>query len=161
DTLYAAAALLGGTALAYAIQPVLGPMRWTAAAVLIALALHMLLRVRKTPDPPDGKRPALNSLGTPLRAYLGFLGMTLLNPWAIIYFAALALIHRHDGELTTMLAFTAGVFIASLTWQLFLALGGNVLGRVIASPRGRLVTTTLSSLIIVVLATVMVAAPPK
>jgi threonine/homoserine/homoserine lactone efflux protein len=157
DGLYAAAALLGGAALAYAVHPVMGPLRWTAAVVLVGLAARMIFKVRTA----AGARGAgLDSLGTPARAYVGFLGMTLLNPWAIIYFAALA-VTQHDHDAVRFGSFTAGVFTASLTWQLFLALSGNALGRVIVSSRGRLVITALSALVIVALAIVLVTAPTR
>ena len=38
DGLYALAATLGGTALASALRPVLGPLRWVCVLVLLALA---------------------------------------------------------------------------------------------------------------------------
>ena len=54
--------------------------------------------------------------------YLRFLGLTLLNPATVIYFAALILalpdLGRGPGERA---AFVAGAFLASLSWQLVLA----------------------------------------
>jgi threonine/homoserine/homoserine lactone efflux protein len=54
--------------------------------------------------------------------YLRFLGLTLLNPATVVYFAALILalpdLGRGPGERT---AFVAGAFVASLSWQLVLA----------------------------------------
>jgi threonine/homoserine/homoserine lactone efflux protein len=91
DGIYALAATLGGTALAAALRPVLGPLRWICVLVLLALAVwgavgalrayrgHRLA-TRTAPAPPG-----------PARAFLGLLGITLLNPTTVIYFAALVL----------------------------------------------------------------------
>ncbi len=50
------------------------------------------------------------------------------------------------------MVFTLGVFLASASWQLLIAGGGSLIGRVLTSDRGRLVTALLSSAIITVLA---------
>jgi threonine/homoserine/homoserine lactone efflux protein len=66
DGLYATAAVLGGAALAETIAPWSAPLRWIAAAVLVALAVHTVrsaLAARGT--------TAADSRGTrPLTAYL-------------------------------------------------------------------------------------------
>ncbi len=43
DGLYALVAVLGGAALAAALAPVAGPLRWAAAAVLLVLAAHTVV----------------------------------------------------------------------------------------------------------------------
>ncbi|SCF32367.1 hypothetical protein GA0070215_117105 [Micromonospora marina] len=45
-----------------------------------------------------------------------------------------------------------GAFLASASWQLLVAGGGSVVGRVLAGPRGRLVTGLVSSALIAGLA---------
>lgn len=91
DGLYALLATLGGSALAAALRPVLGPLRWASAVVLAALAVRGAvaalrlyrghrLTARFAPPPPSA-----------VRAYLSLLGVTLLNPTTVIYFAALVL----------------------------------------------------------------------
>jgi len=48
--------------------------------------------------------------------------------------------------------FVVAVFLASASWQLLLAGGGSLVGRLVAGPRGRLLTALASCLLIVVLA---------
>ncbi|MEU8085218.1 LysE family transporter [Micromonospora sp. NPDC049101] len=155
DGLYAALAAFGGAGLAGIIAPVAGPLRVVAAVVLLGLAAHGLWRTwsahrsRLAPSAPAGR-----GLGTPGRAYAALLGLTLLNPATVLYFAALVLGRRDavaPGAVDAAL-FVAGVFVASASWQLLLAGGGTVVGRALASPRGRLVTGLVSSALIAALA---------
>ena len=83
--------MLGGAALAGMIAPVARPMRWLAVLVLIVLALKTAITaVRHHRDPAAAAR-ADGGLATPWRAYAGLLGLTMLNPMTIVYFAALVL----------------------------------------------------------------------
>nr|WP_203659686.1 LysE family transporter [Streptomyces sp. SID14446] len=161
DGLYALVATLGGTALAGALQPVLVPLRWASALVLAVLAVRgavgalrqyrgRRLTTRSAQDPP---RPA--------RAYLALLGITLLNPTTVVYFAALVLGSRTAEAVRPLEqgVFVLAAFAASASWQLFLAGGGALLGRTLTGHRGRLVTGLLSSAVIMLLAVRVVVAP--
>ncbi|GAA3782487.1 LysE/ArgO family amino acid transporter [Streptomyces chiangmaiensis] len=161
DGLYALVATVGGTALAAALQPVMVPLRWVSALVLAALALHgaatALRRYRSTgsaaasPTAPPG----------PVRAYLGLLGVTLLNPTTVIYFAALVLGSRATDPSRPLEQglFVLAAFAASASWQLTLAGGGALLGRALTGRRGRLVTAFASSAVMAALAVRMLVAP--
>jgi arginine exporter protein ArgO len=119
DGLYAALAAVGGTAVAAVLEPVEQPLRVVAIGLLLAVGLRGLLLVTIGPRrvPGDADLP-VQVAGT----YLRFLGLTLLNPQTVIYFAALILalpeLGRGPAERTS---FVAGAFLASLTWQLVLA----------------------------------------
>ncbi|MEG3637090.1 LysE/ArgO family amino acid transporter [Micromonospora palythoicola] len=176
DGLYAGVAALGGAVVAGWLAPVAGPLRLIGATVLLALAAHgawRALRVpgrRRPPKPapaavstggPDrsasveaGPASVRRGLDTPTRAFVGILALTLLNPATIVYFTALVLGRADLGGSGTAVAvvFTLGVFLASASWQLLIAGGGSLIGRVLTSDRGRLVTALLSSAIITVLA---------
>ncbi|MGY1495619.1 LysE family transporter [Streptomyces sp. QTS52] len=158
DGLYALLAALGGTALAGALQPVLVPLRWAAALVLAALAVRGgvgalrqyragLLSVRADTTPPS-----------PLRAYLMLVGITLLNPTTVIYFAALVLGSRASDAVSPWEqgVFVLAAFLASAGWQVLIASGGALLGRALTGRRGRLVTALVSSAVIMALAVRMV-----
>ncbi|TDB81352.1 LysE family transporter [Micromonospora sp. KC721] len=154
DGLYAAAAALGGAALASLITPIAGPLRVVAAAVLFGLAVRTAwyaLRPAVGPTPAATPRRGLDS---PSRAFAGVLALTLLNPATVVYFAALVLGRRDstDPDLPAASAFVLGAFLASASWQLLVAGGGSLVGRVLAGPRGRLVTALLSSALIAALA---------
>ncbi|KQX59415.1 MULTISPECIES: LysE family transporter [unclassified Streptomyces] len=159
DGVYALVAVLGGSALVPLLTPVMTPLRWASAVVLVALALraaHGALAAFRTgglASRDDGT--AL----TPARAYLTFLGITVLNPMTVIYFAALVLAAGPSSPATLpdRSAFVLAAVLASASWQLLLALGGTLLGRTLAGARGRLVTALASSTLIVVLAVRLVA----
>lgn len=154
DGLYALVAALGGSALAAALRPVLVPLRWASALVLAFLAVRGAvtavrhyrghrLATRSTPPPPS-----------PARAYLALLGITLLNPTTVIYFAALVLGTRATDAVSPpeQGVFVLAAFAASASWQLLLAGGGALLGRLLTGHRGRLVTALVSSGVILLLA---------
>jgi arginine exporter protein ArgO len=156
DGLYALVAAGGGAAVAGLVRPVATPLRWVAAVVLLGLAVRTAVGAwRHHRDRPVGvaARPD-RGLTTPVRAYLGLLALTLLNPATVVYFSALVL-GRQAGvgrSVAASAVFVLAAFAASASWQLLLAAGGSALGRVLAGPRGRLVTALVSSGLIAVLA---------
>ena len=83
------------------------------------------------------------------RAYLGVLGLTLLNPATVVYFAALVMGRGGTGG---GVWFVIGAFVASASWQLLIAGGGALVGRLLTGDRGRLITALVSSAVIAVLA---------
>ncbi|NUT32702.1 MAG: LysE family transporter [Hamadaea sp.] len=157
DGLYALAAVLGGAALAHLIAPIAGPLRWVAFVLLTGIAVRgALVAVRHYRDPV--RQRDQTGLATPGRAYAGLLGLTLLNPMTIVYFGALVLGRGEGGELSAAGAavFVAAAFAASASWQLLLAGGGALVGRVLTGPRGRLVTALAASAVIVALSIALV-----
>lgn len=89
--------------------------------------------------------------------YAGFLGLTLLNPMTVTYFAALVLGGAVAGGQaldtpSTRAAFVVGAWLASWSWQSLLAGAGSVLHARI-TPRGRLVTALIGNAVILALAT--------
>ncbi len=160
DGVYALAAVLGGAALAAAIEPVATPMRWIAAAALLVIAVRTAMSaVRQHRDPARAATTRASGLTTPGRAYVALLGLTILNPATIIYFAALVLGRQvaGDGPVAASVVFVAAAFVASASWQLLLAAGGSAIGRLLTGPRGRLVTAVVSSVVIAALAVWLVA----
>lgn len=157
DGLYAAAAVLGGAAIARVVEPIGTPLRWVAAAVLVTLAARTAItavRQRRSPVAPRSGA----GLDTPRRAFLGLLGLTLLNPATIVYFGALVLGRQATAPLSPAAeaVFVVAAFAASASWQLLLAGGGSLVGRVLSGPRGRLATALTSSVVIVILAVMTV-----
>ncbi|MFF0266906.1 LysE family transporter [Kribbella sp. NPDC004536] len=152
DGVYAAVAAGAGSVLAPLLVPVVGPLRWASVAVLIGLAVMGAVKaVRRY---RDARIVALQQ-ETPVgawTAYLGMLGMTMLNPWTMIYFAALVLGGSGVTGIGRRVVFVIAAFVASASWQLLLASGGALLGRVLTGRLGRLVTALTSTALIVVLA---------
>ncbi|MFC9493852.1 LysE family transporter [Streptomyces sp. NPDC056975] len=155
DGLYALIAEVGGSALAHTIQPVLVPLRWASALVLVALAARSGVaaarkyRSRHAPSSADEGVPV-----SAARAYLGLCGITMMNPLTVIYFVALVLGGQAASAPSRLeqAAFVLAAFAASASWQLLLAGGGALLGRALTGARGQLATALASSLLITVLA---------
>ncbi|MFC9233584.1 LysE family transporter [Streptomyces decoyicus] len=148
DGLYALAAVAGGAALSRAVAPVAGPLRSLAAVLLLGMAVRTAVRALRNRGTQDG--PERDVLGRPVRAYLAFLGLTLVNPWAVLYFSALVLAGGAGtpAGVAGPAAFVAAVTLASASWQLFLAAGGTVLGRALTGSRGRVGTALLSAVVV-------------
>ncbi|MFJ1735410.1 LysE family transporter [Streptomyces sp. NPDC088254] len=154
DGIYALLATVGGFAAAVALRPVLTPLRWASAVVLLALAAWSAatatrryrahrLAVRADPPPPS-----------PARAFLSLLGITLLNPTTVVYFTALVLGAGTQDAVRPLEqgVFVLAAFVASASWQVLLAAGGALLGRALTGRRGRLATALASSAVMTVLA---------
>jgi arginine exporter protein ArgO len=150
DGVYALIAVLGGAALAGLVAPIAMPLRWVAVVVLLALAGHTAwaaLRRRNATD-REAARTA-----TAVQAYAGILGLTLLNPATVVYFAALVLGRGGAGGGGW---FVAGAFLASASWQLLIAASGALAGRLLTGERAQLITSLVSSLVIAALAIMLV-----
>jgi arginine exporter protein ArgO len=152
DGLYALVSAIGGGALATSVRPVAGPLAVVAAVVLVGLAVRTaVLAIREYRCAQTEIMPSETPNG-PLLAYLGFVGLTALNPTTVIYFVALVL-GRHDGfGLATGTGFGLAAFAASASWHVALAAGGRLVGRVLTSRLGQLITALASSVVIMVLA---------
>ncbi|MFY1698094.1 LysE family transporter [Solwaraspora sp. WMMA2101] len=157
DGLYAVAAVVSGAAIARLLQPAIGVLRAAAAVVLVAIAVRgILTAVRARHAAADATQPV--PTGSAARTYAVFVGLTLLNPMTIVYFAALVVGYQGhtadsaDGRVLVGTVFVVAAFVASASWQLLLATGGAILGRVLTSPRGRLITALVGNGIIGLLA---------
>ncbi|MBF8289910.1 MAG: lysine transporter LysE [Chloroflexi bacterium] len=119
DGIYVTLAVVGGAALATTIAPIMEPLRIVAIGALLAIGLRGLIRLSRTSrDGPAATDPPGSLGGT----FLRFLGLTILNPATVIYFAALIVALPDIGrDAQTRAAFAAGAFLASLAWQMVLA----------------------------------------
>lgn len=138
DGIYAAVAAAFGAALATVIAPLATPLRVLAVAVLVAIAARGLWGLRTpggiAPDPGIAPLPAdaddAEQAGSVGRTFAAFLGLTLLNPITVTYFAALILGLTATGDgIGEKAAFVSGAFLASLSWQTLLAAVGAFLHR--------------------------------
>jgi len=147
DLLFAGLAVLAGAALAAVLTPYAEGLRLASAAVLLAIGVYGLWRIQRTK-----LHPSINSEGIERglsRTYAQFLGMTLLNPLTVTYFAALIL--GRDAGLTATaterLAFMAGAGLSSLSWQTVLA-GTGAMAKRYLSTRFRLFASLVGNLIV-------------
>lgn len=142
DLGYALVAALGGTAVANRLEPWSGPIRLLSGLVLAGIAGWGLWRVRREDRSPSADARSL--LGT----YGRFLGLTIINPLTIVYFTALVLGSGVVGRtIGSTVAFAAGAFAASLSWQTLLAVIG-AFGRRGLSPSIRVVAVVAGNLLI-------------
>lgn len=148
DLVYAALAAVAGQALGAALAPYAGTLKLASAAVLIGLGGWGLWRVLRAGSAGPAVRAAVRT-EKPLGVYTRFVGLTLLNPLTIAYFAALIL--GRGAEIPGWggrLAFVAGAALASLSWQSLLAATG-ALGHRHLSPRLQQGASLLGNLIVV------------
>lgn len=156
DLLYATIAVVGGAALAGTIESVETPLKYASGLVLAAIAVSGLLRVRRD------RREPIPATVLPDRAelaatYARFLGLTIINPLTVAYFAAFVVgLGLADGlSVGGGVVFVAGAFLASLSWQLLLAAIGAIAGHALPD-RVRIATIVLGNLLILGLAAVIV-----
>jgi len=145
DLIFATIAMLFGAAASALLAPILPAARIVAGAALAIIALRGLLAAPQAMEREPGTARAGNS-------YLLFLGLTMLNPPTVIYFASLAIaLPEVSADFASRAAFVVGAFVSSLSWQEFLALVGAMLhGRL--TPRLQRITAVVSSVIILALA---------
>lgn len=125
DLLYAVLGVTGGATLAAFIASIQQPLRWVSAIVLGAMAVSGLRRVRAQPRAHMDVRSAHGSHAV---TYARFLGLTIVNPLTVVYFATVLLGTGLAADLTVTQAttFALGVFLASLSWQTLLAATGGI-----------------------------------
>lgn len=120
DTLGVWPGVIGGSALLVIAAP--GLWRGTVGGTRTAPGSP----TEAAPPPPLG---AGTGTGGPAR-FLTFVGLTLVNPATLVYFAALvAGLPQVAGDATSVLVFVAAVGLASLAWQVLLVCAGGILHR--------------------------------
>jgi len=148
DLTYAAVAAAVGLAVADTVGSFAGPLRAISVVALLAI---VVIRTRELLR--DRRRDAGTSVErvdpSPVRTYGAFLGLTLLNPVTITYFAALILGLQDDAlaGAGAKALFVAGAFAASASWQVLLIAAGAVLHHRLPE-RAQLVTGAIGNLVI-------------
>lgn len=147
DFIYAGLAAVAGQALSLLLAPYAVLLRGSSAIVLLAIGGYGLWRLRQAPGATRAEGIGAAGRG---RTYVQFLGLTLLNPLTIAYFASLIL-GMQAGTFNTpgsRLAFVVGAGLASLSWQSLLAAMG-ALGHRHLSPRFQFRASLLGNVLIV------------
>jgi arginine exporter protein ArgO len=156
DLTYATVAAALGSAAASALRPFERPLHIVGAAVVAAIAAGRIWRLWRSKrssaparDAAAGGRERAHGAAT----YLAFLGLTLLNPATVVYFAALILGLQADalGGAAGKGLFVAGACAASASWQVALVTAGGVLHRRLPSGAG-IVTGLAGSAVLLALA---------
>lgn len=153
DLAYATVAAVLGSAVSEALEPLEEPLRLVSVAVLLAIAAvrtWQLLGVRSQGVRAPRERRSDRG-GAP--TYLAFLGLTLLNPVTVAYFAALIIGLQAEALAgpNAKSLFVIGAFAASASWQLTLVGAGGLLHQRLP-PNATLVTGLVGNAVIVLLA---------
>lgn len=150
DLVYAATAIVAGLAVAQLIAPIQAPLRIVAGLVLIGLGLVGLARLRSPSSEVGDAQPPILAHRSVRQTFLLFLGLTLLNPATVAYFASLVVGLPTLAGAPERIAFVVAVFVASLSWQSLLAYVGALLGRS-AGQRLRVPTILFGNGVVIVL----------
>jgi len=147
DVFYALAAVVTGTALTGLLTPIAPLIRLFSGLLLLAMGIWGLWRGLKQ---TYGDNNTVEVCGT-LRMFGQFLGLTIVNPLTIVYFAALIL-GNGPTALTLMdrTTFIMGVGIASLSWQTLLA-GIGTVGHHRLSPGFQVVAIIIGNVVVILL----------
>lgn len=154
DGAYAILAAAGGTGLQAMLSGVSGWLTYAAAITLVAVAVHTM-RTAFRRYRGDIQARAQPSRLTPARAYLSLVALTAINPATVITFAAVVLGRSSTEGGPSWLAvalFALGAFGASAVWQVLLAGGGSLLGRLLRTSRGQLRISLCSAFVMLGLA---------
>jgi threonine/homoserine/homoserine lactone efflux protein len=139
DSLYAAVAAFGLTAITELVVGVDRVLGLIGGVVLVVLAARSLRLSRATPEDGATLLPGPDPLGRP-GAWASMVGLTLTNPATILSFAALfASMGATEGGSPGATALVAGVFLGSVGWWALLT-------GLVAGLRARLTARAVRSL---------------
>ncbi|HEY6064556.1 MAG TPA: LysE family transporter [Thermoanaerobaculia bacterium] len=149
DLLCAVAVAAAGGVVADALAPAARSLKLASGSLLVAIGAWGLVRAVRTKRGSDApaERPDER---TDLRTYLEFVGLTLVNPFTVAYFAAFVL-GGSAGELAggrARAVFVAGFTLASLSWNTLLAAFGAATHRFL-SPRAQVFVSALGNVLVI------------
>lgn len=151
DLIYSTIAVTLGTLVAQFLEPVALMLKIVSAAFLVGLGLWGLGKTWQARSRANGAEPkALDA--SIIRTYLALLGLTILNPATIAYFAALILggTVGTTPSLADKGAFVLGAALSSWSWQSVIAAIGALAHKHL--PHGfRAWTSVVGNMIIIAL----------
>ena len=105
-----------------------GPRPGVGAAVLVVVGGGGLVASVRAARPPPETGPSAGP--SPLGAYVRFVGLTAINPMTALTFTTVAVgLALGVAGAASAVAFVVGAGVASLAWQLLLAVGSGVFGQ--------------------------------
>jgi arginine exporter protein ArgO len=154
DLMYAGLAVIAGAALAGPVQSVDQPLRIVSAVVLVVIAVMGLRRAGKQRESIEIPFPDRRELTS---TYARFVGLTIINPTTIVYFAAVIVGLGVANNMSAVegALFTIGAFVASLSWQTLLAAVGAFAGNRLSS-RAQTVAVIIGNVVILAFALVII-----
>jgi arginine exporter protein ArgO len=140
DGAYAILAGVGGASLQAMLSEVSGWLTYAAAITLVVVAVHIMRTAYRRYRGDVQTRTQLRNQ-SPARAYFSLVALTVINPATVVTFAAVVVGRSSSAGGSSWLAvalFALGAFLASAIWQVLLAGGGSLLGRLLRTRRGQL-----------------------
>jgi arginine exporter protein ArgO len=154
DGAYAILAGVGGTGLQAMFSEASVWLTYAAAIMLVLVAVHTTRTAFRRYSGEIRTRSQLSTL-TPARAYFSLVALTAINPATVVTFAAVIVGRSSSAGGSSWPAvalFALGAFLASASWQLLLAGGGSLLGRLLRTRRGQLRISLCSAFVMLGLA---------
>jgi threonine/homoserine/homoserine lactone efflux protein len=151
DLIYAGLATVAGAAVAPAIAPLEVPLGIASGLALVGMGqLGLWRQWRRLPaSAASGTIPSADVAHGAWRTYRVFLGLTLLNPATLVYFACLTLGGTAGGpSVPGHVLFVIGAAASSWSWQSLLAAFGALAGRRL-SPSAQAWASIVGHLIVV------------
>ncbi len=148
DIFYATLAAIAGQALAALLAPYAPSLRVMSAIVLIGMGLWGIGSLLHSSRQPSRRPLTEGGQRGRLAIYTRFIGLTILNPLTVAYFAALIL--GGSAPATGWIgraSFVLGAGLASLSWQSLLA-GLGALAHRHLSPRFQFIASLIGNLIV-------------
>src|SRR6478736_6419219 len=123
DLSYAVLAVAVGAPVSRVLGEHAALVRWVSAGVLVVVGVVMAARASREPAAVAPVAPLAS------RAYVRFVGLTAVNPLTAVTFTTIAVgLAAQVGGAGSASAFVVGVGLASLAWQLLLAVSSGALG---------------------------------
>lgn len=123
DTVYATVAMFLGSLAVAALGQYVVPIKMASGIILVGLGVKGLINARASLASKGPRRTESRYYAI----YTQLLGLTMLNPMTVVYFAAIILGGTVGSEMypVSRVLFVLGAGIASLTWQTFLAVSAS------------------------------------
>jgi len=152
DLVYATVAGVAGSFLVAILTPISFIIHYVSASALIAIGLWMFFQGRRSSKMKETGRPPSSYASSYLSTYMMFFGLTLLNPLTVTYFTSLILGLRVSLIVSAIevVLFVTGTFLASLSWQTFLACVSGLSHKRL-SPKVQAATFTLGNCVVITL----------
>jgi threonine/homoserine/homoserine lactone efflux protein len=155
DLLGALAVAVAGGIIGDLLAPIAGILRIASGLGLVAMGIWGFVRSRRAARPAEIEEPPR---GGDLRTYVQFIGLTIINPLTVAYFAAFVLGRSADAlsRWDARAAFVAGFALASFSWQTLLAAFGAATHRLLPA-RVQTIVSAIGNLLVAALGVRMLA----
>ncbi|WP_421735177.1 LysE family transporter [Cellulomonas sp.] len=149
DLAYAVVAVAVGAPVSRVLGEHAALVRGAGAVVLVLVGTGGLVASVRAARRPLVEIPSSAGTSSPLSAYVRFVGLTAVNPLTAVTFTTVAVgLAAGVDRAASVVVFVLGAGVASLVWQLLLAVGSGLLGPRVPV-RARVAVSVLGALAVV------------